>query len=44
MDRLADDAMLRENLGRHASTLAREAYSAEAMAAALENLYLQSRK
>lgn len=44
MDRLAESAELRESLGSRAADLARNAYSAEAMAAALENLYLQSRK
>lgn len=44
MDRLAESAQLRQSLGCRAADLARNAYSAEAMAAALENLYLQSRK
>jgi glycosyltransferase involved in cell wall biosynthesis len=44
MDRLAESSELRESLGSRAADLARNAYSAEAMAAALENLYLQSRK
>lgn len=44
MDRLAGDAAEREALGRRAAQLARSAYSAQTMAAALENLYQQSRK